>query len=417
MLYAQISSHFENILSKYLCGFRKGYSTQHSLFNLLRNWQSCLDKSGTIGAILMDLSKAYDCIPHDLLLAKMAAYGVSLASLRLIHSYLTNRKQRVRIGHTLSEWLEIIMGVPQGSILGPILFNIFLNDLVLFIMETEICNFADDTTIYSCDFNPHESIQKLENDMKHVLTWFKINSMVANPAKFQFIILGKWNSQKKLCLDIDGRRVVSSAEVKLLGVKIDDKLSFLPHIKDLRKKSIRKINALQRIRNYMTLSQAKLINNAYIISSFSYCPLIWMFSGKSGDTLINRAHYRALKVTYGLFEKSFDELIIMDESVTTHIKNIQTLMLEVYKSINRINPEFMWDLFQLKDMPYNMRAESLLSLPPTKTRTFGINSLIFRGSILWNSLPNNIKLSLNTNEFKANIKNCKIFDCNCRICS
>ena len=194
------------------------------------------------------------------------------------------------------------------------------------------------------------------------------------------------------------------------GVTIDHKLNFLQHIKDLRKKSIRKINALQRIRNYMTLSQAKLINNAYIISSFSYCPLIWMFSGKSGDTQINRTHY-------GLFEKSFDELIDIDGGVTTHIKNIQTLMLEVYKSINRINPEFMWDLFQLKATPYNMRAGSLLSLPSKKTRTFGINSLIFRGSILWNSLPNNTKLSLNTNEFKANIKNWKTFDCNCRICS
>ena len=106
--------------------------------------------------------------------------------------------------------------------------------------------------------------------------------------------------------------------------------------------------------------------------------------------------------------KSFDEVIDIDGGVATHIKNIQTLMLEVYKSINRMNPEFMWDLFQVKDTPYNMRADdSLLSLTSTKTRTFGINSLIFRGSILWNSLPNNIKLSLNTNEFKANIKNWK----------
>ena len=98
----------------------------------------------------MDLSKAYDCVNHDLIIAKLEAYGVGENSLRLIQNYLSQRQQRVKVGSPFSEWLEIVLGVPQGSILGPILFNVFINDLLLFMKETDICNFADDTSLHAC---------------------------------------------------------------------------------------------------------------------------------------------------------------------------------------------------------------------------------------------------------------------------
>ena len=150
VLLEQIEKFSEKILSPKLCGFRKGHSTQHTLLNLLKNWQKTLDKSGVIEAVLMDLSKAYDCLPHDLLIAKLSAYGFEDSATSLISDYLSKRYQRVKIGSVFSSCLEILRGVPQGSILGPILFNIFINDLIFFIQETEVCNFADDTTIYPC---------------------------------------------------------------------------------------------------------------------------------------------------------------------------------------------------------------------------------------------------------------------------
>ena len=116
-------------LSKYQCVFRKGYSTQYCLSTMLKKWKSAVDKGKSFGALLTDLSKAFDCLSHKSLLAKLHAYGFSIAALRLIHSYLTNRRQRTKINFSFSSSEEIVFGVPQGSIIGPLLFSIFLCDL------------------------------------------------------------------------------------------------------------------------------------------------------------------------------------------------------------------------------------------------------------------------------------------------
>ena len=152
---------------------------------MLRKWQSCLNTSAKVGAILMDLSKAFDCLPHYLLKAKLAAYGFGQKSLKLFMSYLSDRKHRVRIGSSVSEFLTILLGVPQGSVLGPILFNIFVNDLLFAVNEAIICNFADDNTLYVCDQDITNVLRRLKKDLDVVVNWFSSNGMVANPDKFK----------------------------------------------------------------------------------------------------------------------------------------------------------------------------------------------------------------------------------------
>ena len=148
-----------------------------------------LDIKGIVGTILMDLSKAYNCIPHDLLIAKLEAYEFNRKALRLRYSYLSNRTQRVKIGSTFNLPKCTSIDVPQGSVLGPLLFNVFINDLFYRDLELEIRNYADDTTIYSCDTNIDSVIIKLERDLQELLDWCTVKGMRANPSKFQIMFI------------------------------------------------------------------------------------------------------------------------------------------------------------------------------------------------------------------------------------
>ena len=156
----QLAIYFENILSTRVSTYRRGYSCQHVILNLTEYWRKALDNNHNVGTIGMGLSKAFDCMPHGLLLAKLFAYGVAPNACLFISTYLKNRMQRVKIMGTSSDWATINRGVLQGSVLGPLLFNIFLNDLFYLPLNSALVNYADDNHL--CNSNKNLDVLQKE---------------------------------------------------------------------------------------------------------------------------------------------------------------------------------------------------------------------------------------------------------------
>ena len=346
IIYDQLYEYLENFLSELLCGFRKAHSTQHALFRLIQKWQEELDSGGYVGTILVDLSKAYDCLSHDLLIAKLEAYGLDVGSLNFLLDYRSLRKHRTKVGSSYSKWSEIYRGIPQGSILGPLLFNIFINNIFFFAEKSEICNFADDSTVYSCGKDPAKVKEDLICTMKNVLKWFMLNSLKANPGKFQFMILGDKTCYKHI-LKINSTCVQSRDDVTPLGVMIDKNLTFKKHVGYLVRKAQYKLRALRRIRKFLTIEKAKILGNDFMDSQFNYAPLIWMFCRKTLYSKIQKIHHRALKVVYGI-DDSYKNLLLSCKYVSINQRHLRFLVTEIFKSISQINPEFMWSFFMPK---------------------------------------------------------------------
>ena len=195
-MFKQLPRFFDDIFSKYQYGFRKGFSTQQCLLALLEKWKPSIDRGKVFVALLTDLSKVFDCLNHDPLIAKLNAYSFSLPALRLIHDYLLNRKQRTRINNSYSTWVEIVFGVPQGSILGPLLFNNFLTDLFFIANSMDIATYADDKTPYASANDIDSLIASLEEASKFLFTWFDNNLMKRNAVKCHLLVSSNKEGQK-----------------------------------------------------------------------------------------------------------------------------------------------------------------------------------------------------------------------------
>jgi hypothetical protein len=247
------------------------------LIRLLEEWKVGLDDGNFVGAILMDLSKAFDCISHDLLIAKLSAYGFEKSALEYIYSYLKGRQQAVKINGISSKLLTTLAGVPQGSILGPILFNLFINDFYYIFKEANLHGFADDNTLSTKSKFLDQLIYTLNNESNVAIDWLDNNQMLANADKFQAIVLSKSKENIKAYFQIKDKTIESKESVELLGITIDDKLKFDSHIQELCRKAGAQLNSLFRFSKYFTPSSKKLVVTSFIFSNFKYCPLVWKF--------------------------------------------------------------------------------------------------------------------------------------------
>ena len=248
-----------------------------------------------------------------------------MKSLRFLYSYLNGAKQRVKIKDKYSSFEEILFGVLQGSILGPLLYNIFTSDLFLILNNIEIASYADGNTSYCSYKNFEDVITCLEMTADDLFAWFNNNGRKANADKCHLLL----STKEKLKANISNYTIINSDKEKLLGVTIDNHLKFESHIKNLCSKTSQKLYALSRVSSYMSLKQRRMIIEA--LCQFDYCPLIWMNHNRSLNNNINRIHERAFRIVYRDKKSTFKELLEKDNSVTVYLKNLQVLVTGIYK--------------------------------------------------------------------------------------
>ena len=409
----QISAYMDGYLSPYLCGYRKGYGTQHCLLVMIEMWRKALDERKVAGAILTDLSKAFDCLSHDLLIAKLEAYGFDISALKVIYDYLKNRLQRTKVNGGYSSWREILSGIPQGSILGPLLFNIFINDMFFFLKKTKITNYADDNSTYTVENDIMELLKTLETETCVVMDWFRVNEMKPNQGKCHLLVadINHKDYSSNSFIFLENVFLENEKSVRLLGIQIDQNLNFEEHITTLLKESNKKLHALMRIKKYMTQDKLRLILKTFIESQFNYCPLVWMCHSRDLNNRINKLHERALRLVYGNDTLSFKELLELDKSFTIHERNLQKLATEMYKVKHDLCPKPFQDLFT----PV-VRGKNEWVTPKVVSVNRGIETIRYRGPTTWRLVPKEIQESESLFIFKERIRNWKPVGCTCRLC-
>ena len=368
---------------------------------LIETWKKHIDNKESFGALLTDLSKAFDCVNHELLIAKLHAYGLDNSSLRLIHSYLNNRQQRVRIDNEFSKWSDIKDGVPQGSILGPLFFNIHICDLFYIMRNWPVANYADDTTPYTGGKNTQDVITSLENCALVLFKWFENNLMKANSDKSHLLLSTSTSSTA----NINGDIIKNSESEKLLGVTIDYKLNFEEHLSKVCDKASQKLNALARISSYMNINQRKRIMRAFISSQFEYCPLVWFFCSRKINNRMNRTQECVLRIVYKDYVSTFAQLLEKDSSMSIHIRNLQVLVTDIFKGRSNILLPIAQNSFRTTEPAYSLRSDTIFESRSIQAQRYGIESLTEIGPKIWSQVPNEKKDSASLAVFKNKVKN------------
>ena len=414
ILSIQLCGYFQDKLSPYLSAYRKYHSCQTALLRLLEELRTALDSKEHAAMVGIDLSKAFDCLPHELLLSKLKAYGLSENSVKLLASYLGNRFQRVKIGDTYSSWLSLCKGVPQGSVLGPLLFNIFLNDLLFLTTKSNINSYADDTQLFLHGLNPTTTQTLLQSDLTLVSDWFQANGMTTNPSKCLSMWFG--TNANDLSVSLNGIIIDAVNTMQLLGVSIDRDLNFNVHVKETIRKVSCKLQVLKRYKHFIPIYAKKRLYLAYFLPYLTYCSTVWFHCGKRNADKIEKLNESILRFVFNDFNSSYEKLLQEINQPSLRARRINDMLILVFLALNDAAPSYISRLFTERQTNIGLRGKRRLVIPRVNTTNYGLHSFRYHASKLWNLLPDNVRVSTSLAAFKNALRTVHLQNECCSFC-
>uniref|UniRef100_A0A3P9HG26 ribonuclease H n=1 Tax=Oryzias latipes TaxID=8090 RepID=A0A3P9HG26_ORYLA len=375
-------------------GFRKHHSTETAVCFLLENLKLKIDRGGVVGAVFLDLKKAFDTVNRDILTEKLHHFNLSPRTLLWLESYLKCRKQQVRVNNTTSSCGENQLELPQGSLLSPLLFSLYINDLPSCCPPNVQCQlYADDAVIYVHARDGYQAAQELTSAMNKVSEWLQKSQLILNVSKTVCMYFSKSSTnQDTPPVLINGTAIQSVSEYKYLGITIDTQLTFKSHIKKVVNSIKFNLSNFRHLRNNLTLEAAKLYYNAMIVSQMTYCMTSWASACRTILKPLQTVHKPALK-TLDKKPKSHHNCKIFQKHNLLSFNNIiqHTDCILVYKILHGLAPPPLQD-FVKKRQNRSTRASSRGDcIIPSRKSSFGQTVFSFRASQTWNTIPKSIR--------------------------
>ncbi len=413
VVHAQLYDHISrnNLLNQFQSGFRPGYSTATALTDVSDYFYDQRRLGNMSGAIYLDLKKAFDTVDPDILLQKLFAIGIQETEFQWFKCYFANRSQSVSVNGASSSTLPIECGVPQGSILGPLLFTLYINDLPEVTKHSKVVLYADDTALFVSSKNLAEIQTKLSEDLDSVSRWLAENRLTLNAKKTKCMLFGSPQKlarvREELRIQIDGEFLEHVKVFKYLGLWFDSVLNWKHHVDCVAKKISQRIGIQSRIRPYISADTAKILYESMIAPIISYGDLIWSkgpvcntvrmqrLQNRAGRTILRcnrRTHIADIHSTLGW--------MTCEDSIKLH------KCIMVGKCIFGKVPSYLRGKFMFaRDFHSHLTRHAHTGLfVPRVTSNAGKKLLCYDGAVTFNSLPSNIQASLNFTTFSRQCK-------------
>lgn len=409
LLANRMSSFFEKhkIIYHMQYGFRSGSSTSNALCELVESLYTSIEKKKMIGAVFIDLKKAFDTLDHEILLSKLAAYGIRGLANDLLRSYLSDRKQFVIINGTSSCPKTISVGVPQGSNLGPLLFLIYINDLPHINIRGVVRLFADDTAIFYEGNSQAEIIATAEEDFRLLRNYFDTNMLSLNVSKTRFMLFRSTHKkiENRIGLTVDGEEVPCVESFKYLGLIMDSSLTWQCHLDQLSVTLSRMCGILRKIAEFLPIRALETLYYAFFHSHLQQLTIIWGSASNERLKRIQVLQNRSLKTVYSLPHMYSSSLLFTDSRISVlPVRGLyhHQLISYTHAVANRVDMHTNMHLSRI-DHNHHTRRIGHLSIPRPRTN-YGKRKFAYMGPFLYNRLPATLKNSTSMAKFKKDLK-------------